>query len=430
MIVIHKMIAIFGLLKQGTMSWSTKSGLPLAKKLLEVLLKGLNVIEIDESLEPLLMGTMNINMKYYPPCPNPRITIGVRQHCNGSCITLLFQDDMGGIYVRGTKGDNWIHVNPIKGTLAVYIGDLLQIMSNDRYKSIENYEAVDSSRDRISIPLFVISSLDSVIGPFPQMLIDGVKTVTHSLKFNTQMTSSKFETNDDILDFVIKKAMESKNIDKTNPKLTIKNQSQQLIYQFFYDFHVEKSIEEAATKWGCFKIINHGIPIDVLEDLKDVAHNEKNEKVLEWRDSIKHGCNPQNDSNIWPHQIRYHVLEYQKWAKPLANTLLDVLLKGLNINEIDETLEPFFMGTININMNYYPLCPNLSMIIGARRHYDGSCITLLFQDDTGGLYVRGTKGDNWIHANPIKGALVVNIGKLLQIMSNDRYQNIEALCSS
>ncbi|KAK6786168.1 hypothetical protein RDI58_014693 [Solanum bulbocastanum] len=150
---------------------------PLAKKLLEVLLKSLNVNDIDESLDPLLMGTMNVNMNYYPPCPNPNITIGARRPCDGSYITLLFQDDTGGLYVRGTKGYNWIHVIPIKGALAVNIGDLLQIISNDRYKSIEHCVAVDSSRARISVPLFVNASLDSVIGPFPQMLKDVEKPV-------------------------------------------------------------------------------------------------------------------------------------------------------------------------------------------------------------------------------------------------------------
>ncbi|KAG5577121.1 hypothetical protein H5410_057255 [Solanum commersonii] len=122
---------------------------PLAKKLLEVLLKGLNVNEIDESLEPVLMGTMSINIKYYPPCPNPSITIGSRRHCEMSYITLLFQDETGGLYVRGTKGNHWIHVTPIKGALAVNIGDSVQIMSNDQYKSIEHFVAVDLSTTRI-----------------------------------------------------------------------------------------------------------------------------------------------------------------------------------------------------------------------------------------------------------------------------------------
>ena len=80
-----------------------------------------NVNEIDKYLEPLLLGNMPININYYPPCPNLSITIGCRQHCNVSCITLLLLDDTGSIYILGTKSDNWIHVNPIKGTLAVNI---------------------------------------------------------------------------------------------------------------------------------------------------------------------------------------------------------------------------------------------------------------------------------------------------------------------
>ncbi|XP_015160218.1 feruloyl CoA ortho-hydroxylase 2-like [Solanum tuberosum] len=268
------------------------------------------------------------------------------------------------------------------------------------------------------------------------------------------MTSSKFEINDDILDFVIKKANGIKGLVEGSleiipnqciqpkehrlDKSQIDNQESipTIDLSNFYDLNVEKSIQEATAKWGCFQIINHGIPIEVLEDLKDAAHKffelpaeekvkyckdnysagesvlmfwsaigEKNEKVLEWRDSIKHGCNPQNDSNLWPPQTRYQVLEYQKWVKPLAKNLLKVLLKGLNVNEIDESLEPLLMGTMNINMNYYPPCPNPSITMGDRRHCDGSCITLLFQDDTGGLDVRGTKEDNWIHVNPINGAL-------------------------
>ncbi|TMW82719.1 hypothetical protein EJD97_005150 [Solanum chilense] len=288
------------------------------------------------------------------------------------------------------------------------------------------------------------------------------------------MTSSKFESNDDILDFVIKKANGIKGlVDKSleiipnqciQPKehrlekSQIDNQESipTIDLSNFDDLNVKKSIQEAARKWGFFQIINHGIPIEVLEDLKDAAHKffelpaeekvkyykesysagesvlmfwsaigDKNEKSLEWRDSIKHGCNPENDSNLWPSQTRNQVLEYQKWATPLAKKLLEVLLKGLNVNDFDESLEPLLMGTMAININYYPPCPDPSITIGARRHCDVSCITLLFQDDTGGLYVRGTKGDNWIHVKPIKGALAVNIGDSLQIMSNDRYKSVE-----
>ncbi|XP_015160219.1 feruloyl CoA ortho-hydroxylase 1-like [Solanum tuberosum] len=104
------------------------------------------------------------------------------------------------------------------------------------------------------------------------------------------MTSSKFEINDDILDFLIKKANGIKGlVDRSleiipnqciQPKEHRLNKSQidnqesipTIDLSTFYDLNVEKSIQEAAAKWGCFQIINHGIPIGVLEDLKDAAH--------------------------------------------------------------------------------------------------------------------------------------------------------------
>uniref|UniRef100_M1DGB4 2-oxoglutarate-dependent dioxygenase n=1 Tax=Solanum tuberosum TaxID=4113 RepID=M1DGB4_SOLTU len=67
-------------------------------------------------------------------------------------------------------------------------------------------------------------------------------------------------------------------------------------------------------------------------------------------------------------QAKWHqnqVLEYQKWAKLLAKKLLEVLLKGLTVNEIDESIEPLLMETMAININNYPPFPNPSIAIGA-----------------------------------------------------------------
>lgn len=105
------------------------------------------------------------------------------------------------------------------------------------------------------------------------------------------MSLSKFEPNDDILDFVIKKANGLKGLVDTSlaiiPNQCIQPKEQRLDKSQidnqesiptidltnFDDLSIEKSIQEAASKWGFFQIINHGIPIEVLEDLKDAAHN-------------------------------------------------------------------------------------------------------------------------------------------------------------
>ncbi|KAL2240015.1 UNVERIFIED_CONTAM: G2/mitotic-specific cyclin S13-6 [Sesamum indicum] len=219
---------------------------------------------------------------------------------------------------------------------------------------------------------------------------------------------------------------------------------------------IAESICEAAAKWGFFQIINHGIPDEVLENVKRAAHDffelpveerrrylKENspthtvmlktsfsplaEKILEWKDYLMHYCDGQENehSKFWPPLSRDQVLDYVNWIKPIIRKLLTVLLNGIKVEQIDKVKESALMGSPVVTLLYYPKCPNPNVAAGAGRHSDVSSITILLQDDVGGLYVRATEGDQWIHIAPTKGALVVNIGDVLQIMSNDRYKSIE-----
>ncbi|WMV32439.1 hypothetical protein MTR67_025824 [Solanum verrucosum] len=125
------------------------------------------------------------------------------------------------------------------------------------------------------------------------------------------MTSPKFEPNDDILDFVIKKANGIKGLvdrslenipnqciqskEHIIDKSPIDNQESipTIHLSNFYDLNAKKPIQKAARKWGCFQIINHGIPIEVLEDLKDATHKfvvlPTEEKVKYCKDNYSAG---------------------------------------------------------------------------------------------------------------------------------------------
>ncbi|KAH7532298.1 hypothetical protein FEM48_Zijuj04G0005000 [Ziziphus jujuba var. spinosa] len=222
------------------------------------------------------------------------------------------------------------------------------------------------------------------------------------------------------------------------------------------DPKVAEAICNAAERWGFFQIVNHGIPIEVLEDAKEATRHffglpaqEKNkyskdnspsnnvrygtsfspqaEKALEWKDYLSlFYVSDDEASALWPAACRDGLLEYMRKSEAVVKQLLKVLMEKLNVTEIDTSKENLLMGSRRININYYPICPNPELTVGVGRHSDVSTLTILLQDDIGGLYVRDLEDNNsWIHVPPVKGSIVINVGDALQIMSNGRYKSVE-----
>ncbi|CAH1424397.1 unnamed protein product [Lactuca virosa] len=223
----------------------------------------------------------------------------------------------------------------------------------------------------------------------------------------------------------------------------------------YEDPEVMKLVCSAAEKWGFFQIVNHGVPLNIINGVKEATHkffeyptDEKNkyssqnspsknvtiltsfnpdvDKAYEWKDHLS--CFYVSDEEaleFWPSVCKHQLLEYLKTCDSLIKRLLELVIKGLGIPKINETNKPIVMGAKSINLNYYPICPNPELSIGASSHSDISTLTVLLQDHNGGLYVRKLDSDNWIHVPPVKEALTINIGDALQIMSNGRYKSVE-----
>lgn len=76
-------------------------------------------------LEEFDDGTHLVVINYYPPCPEPNLTLGMPPHSDYGFLTLLLQDDIKGLQVQ-LRG-KWITVEPIPNSFVVNIGDHLEV---------------------------------------------------------------------------------------------------------------------------------------------------------------------------------------------------------------------------------------------------------------------------------------------------------------
>ncbi|NP_001242069.1 protein SRG1-like [Glycine max] len=109
-------------------------------------------------------GMQSMRMNYYPPCPQPEKVIGLTPHSDGVGLTILLQaTEVEGLQI--TKDGMWVPIKPLPNAFIINIGDMLEIISNGIYRSVEHRAMVNSAKERISIATFHTSKHDGVIGP-------------------------------------------------------------------------------------------------------------------------------------------------------------------------------------------------------------------------------------------------------------------------
>ncbi|KAG0584263.1 hypothetical protein KC19_3G197700 [Ceratodon purpureus] len=106
---------------------------------------------------------------HYPPCPQPDLVMGLRPHEDGGIFTLIHLDEVPGLEVL--KDERWVPVTPVAHSFVFMIGDLLQIISNDRFKSV-THRVVAGPIARTVMGNFAVTSNDSVIQPAAEFCSD------------------------------------------------------------------------------------------------------------------------------------------------------------------------------------------------------------------------------------------------------------------
>ncbi|HTR83842.1 MAG TPA: 2-oxoglutarate and iron-dependent oxygenase domain-containing protein [Reyranella sp.] len=230
---------------------------------------------------------------------------------------------------------------------------------------------------------------------------------------------------------------------------------------------LHRAMHEACAGVGFFYIRNHGVPAPAIEGIFEQAHRffelpEAEREAIRLTDSPWYrgylptgapGANtvtranlleafnlarelgpddpavrelkPLHGPNQWPAEeslpgFRAAVLDYYTLMEDLSGRVLRVLCGAMGIDE--RALLPKFAGQLGqLRLLYYPAQPVVDdIVLGVRPHHDTSFMTMLVQDDAGGLEVQNRDGE-WLVVPPRPDMFVVNVGSYLECLSSGVY---------
>ncbi|CAL4957011.1 unnamed protein product [Urochloa decumbens] len=216
------------------------------------------------------------------------------------------------------------------------------------------------------------------------------------------------------------------------------------------------NLGHACQHWGYFQLINHGVPKEVIQDVRrDIAEFFRlpleakkacaqlpddiqgygqgfvfsETQKLDWADMIYLKLRPVESRSMrfWPAQppsLRGSVDRFSAAAAEVTASLLRFMAAEMGV-EPERLMEKFGAQPQTMKVTYYPPCRLAGDVLGLSPHTDACALTLLLHvNDVPGLQIRRDDG-KWHAVEPLEGAFVVNVGDTLEMLSNDKYKSVE-----
>jgi isopenicillin N synthase-like dioxygenase len=133
-------------------------------------------LDLPESyFEPMITKPMTtLRLLHYPP-QEGQITeaqLGCGAHTDFGCFTMLWQDEVGGLQARNSRGE-WVDATPMAGTFVINIGDMMARWTNDRFASTLHRVINATGRERYSMPYFFDPNFSADVSCLPTCLAPG-----------------------------------------------------------------------------------------------------------------------------------------------------------------------------------------------------------------------------------------------------------------
>ena len=223
------------------------------------------------------------------------------------------------------------------------------------------------------------------------------------------------------------------------------------------DMAAVAQIRDAASKWGFFQIVNHGVDDELMErfyrdktaffarptaEKASIKRNDTNSKgwyddeltknKQDWKEGFDIGA--QDGSldkagldgfNQWPSdpvEFQATIREYYDAMEVLSRKLLCCMSLGLGLEAEHFCPEFDQRHSSYLRLNHYPVCPDPSAHRAISEHTDAGALTVLEQSNVQSLQVLLPEDGEWHDVPPLPGALVINTGDIMQVWSNDVYK--------
>jgi isopenicillin N synthase-like dioxygenase len=220
------------------------------------------------------------------------------------------------------------------------------------------------------------------------------------------------------------------------------------------------SIAEACGSWGFFQVTNHGISQELIDRVwqqtqglfalpiaskmsvlrsrdnpwgfyhNELTKNQRDKKQV--FDFTCEGTDPiYGQTNRWPvdqQAFKATMQEYFEACTQLSLQLLEAFCIGLDLPAKFMHADFSSNHTGFLRLNYYPVHDPIEGApddhqevadLGVHHHTDAGALTVLIQDEIGGLQVH--RDGYWYDIPPTPGAIVINTGDMMQVWSNDVY---------
>ncbi|KAK2993004.1 hypothetical protein RJ640_004516 [Escallonia rubra] len=230
---------------------------------------------------------------------------------------------------------------------------------------------------------------------------------------------------------------------------------------------VVAEIAEACEKWGAFQVINHGLPLEVHAKFElamkkffaqpteekrklrkdidggkpyDYGYEEFSKNVDDWKEVFDFPLEKQTSStpisyddntqreliHSWPQypaEFREACTEYGQEMEKLSFRLMELIAMSLGLPR--QRLNGFFKDHTSMGrLIHCPPCPTPQLALGTHEHTDVGALTILSQDEAGGLEAKRTFDGEWIPVKFVPNAYVINVGDMLEVWSNKKYVSL------